>query len=146
MIDAIAEKKFLLLKKRLDALHYSQPFTIDSAALVDRLLNDLIKTTEGFQKLKGENEKLKITASKFEQMLEPLKRENAKLLKENNDLHYEMIKVKEDCDYRESKWKNQINSLEGEKNDLKFVIQQKEANSKKLDDDVIFIIKHRLLI
>jgi len=42
MIDANSEKKFLLLKKRLDALHYCQPLTIDSAALVDRLLNDLI--------------------------------------------------------------------------------------------------------
>ena len=49
MIDANAEKKFLLLKNRLDKLHYYQPLTIESAALVERLLNDLIKTTEGFQ-------------------------------------------------------------------------------------------------
>lgn len=42
------ERKFLLLKKRLDALHYCQPLGIDSVPLVERLLNDLVKTTEGF--------------------------------------------------------------------------------------------------
>jgi len=36
------------LKKRLDALHYCQPLGIESIALVERLLNDLVKTTEGF--------------------------------------------------------------------------------------------------
>ena len=47
-MDVKAEQKFLLLKKRLDALHYCQPLTIESAALVEKLLNDLIKTTEGY--------------------------------------------------------------------------------------------------
>jgi len=32
---------------------------IDSAALAEKLLNDLLKTTEGFQKLKKMNEELK---------------------------------------------------------------------------------------
>lgn len=50
--DTAMEKRFLLLKKRLDALHYCQPLTIESSALVEKLLNDLVKTTEGFQQLK----------------------------------------------------------------------------------------------
>ena len=53
-----SEKKFLLLKKRLDALHYYQPLNIECSALVERLLNDLIKTTEGFQNLKKANAEL----------------------------------------------------------------------------------------
>ena len=52
MYDANSQKNYLLLKKRLDALHYCQNLTIDSASLVERLLNDLIKTTEGYQNLK----------------------------------------------------------------------------------------------
>ena len=32
---------------------------IDSAALAEKLLNDLLKTTEGFQKLKKMHEELK---------------------------------------------------------------------------------------
>lgn len=43
------ERKFLLLKKRLDALHYCQPLNLEACPLVEKLLNDLVKTTEGFQ-------------------------------------------------------------------------------------------------
>lgn len=37
-------------------------------------------------------------------MLEPLKRENAKLLKENNELHVEMIKTKEQSEFKENRF------------------------------------------
>ena len=64
-MDPAAERKFIQLKRRLDALHYQQPLSkstfssfvltmlllcaaIDSAALAEKLLNDLLKTTEGF--------------------------------------------------------------------------------------------------
>ena len=39
---------------------------IESAALAEKLLNDLLKTTEGFQKLKKINEELKVQASNGE--------------------------------------------------------------------------------
>ena len=58
------EKKFLALKKKLDALHYTQPLGVESVNLVDRILSDLIKTTEGFQKLKKMNESFQNDLSK----------------------------------------------------------------------------------
>ena len=36
---------------------------IESAALAEKLLNDLLKTTEGFQRLKKINEELKTSTS-----------------------------------------------------------------------------------
>ena len=39
---------------------------IESAALAERLLNDLLKTTEGFQRLKKMNEELKTNSSNDE--------------------------------------------------------------------------------
>lgn len=39
------------------------PVAFESAALVDKLLNDLLKTTEGFQKLKKMNDELKLQVS-----------------------------------------------------------------------------------
>ena len=58
-MDPAAEKRYQTLKRRLDALQYCQPLckckinrdlfvAIDSAALAEKLLNDLLKTTEGF--------------------------------------------------------------------------------------------------
>ena len=143
MLDATSEKKFLLLKKRLDALHYCQPFTIDSASLIERLLNDLIKTTEGFQSLKKINEELKQTVNKSEQMILPLKKENARLVQENNDLHFEMIKIKEESDYNSNKWQTTFNRLDGERNDLRFLVEQKDQKLKKLEDEN-FSVKAKL--
>jgi len=136
MIDAVAEKKFLLLKKRLDALHYVQPFSADSASLVERLLNDLIKTTEGFQTLKKANDELTTTANKTEQRLEPLKKEIRLVLKENNDLHVEIMRVKEDLELKESKWNNTFKSLQDDKTDLKQVIHLKDINVSKLQEEI----------
>ena len=62
-MDPVAERKFLALKRRLDALHYQQPLTMESAALAEKLLNDLLKTTEGFQRLKKMNEELKVSSN-----------------------------------------------------------------------------------
>lgn len=143
MLDATSEKRFLLLKKRLDALHYCQPFNIESASLIEKLLNDLIKTTEGFQSIKKINEELKQSVHKSEQMILPLKKENAKLVQENNDLHFEMIKIKEESDYNSSKWQTTFNRLDGERNDLKFLLEQKDSKIRKLEDDN-FLVKSKL--
>jgi len=138
MIDAVAEKKFMTLKKRLDALHYCQPFTVDSASLIEKLLNDLVKTSESFQSLKQNNGELQISLSKSEQRLEPVKKENIRLQKENNELHMEVIRVKEEMEYKESRWNNTRKSLEDDKIDLKKVIELKETKFEKLQDEVYF--------
>ena len=85
LYDAGAERRFQQLKRRLDALHYCQPLTIESAALADKLLNDLIKTTEGFQKLKKINQEMQ--AESQAKYTEPMMRENERIVKDNNTLH-----------------------------------------------------------
>ena len=79
-MDMIAEKRFQTLKRNLDALHYSQPLSnsfhnsldIESAALVERLLSDLVKTSEGFQTLKRQNEDLRNNLLKEKQLVRKL--------------------------------------------------------------------------
>ena len=55
MQDPNSAKRFRQLKKRLDALNFNEPLTIESSSLVERLLTTLLKTTEGFQALKKKN-------------------------------------------------------------------------------------------
>ncbi len=140
MIDTVSDKKFNTLKKRLEALHYCQPITIESASLVEKLLNDLIKTTEGFQNIKKMNEELKSSQFKGDQISEPLKRENARLTKENNDLHYDVMKIKEEAEFKENRINTNFKNIEGERNELKFQLQQKESSIKKLEDDVSSLV------
>jgi len=64
------DRKFLQLKKRLDGFGYSLPFTMESSALVrlfsltknyfkvEKLLSNLVTTSEGLSQLKKECENL----------------------------------------------------------------------------------------
>ena len=61
-MDTQAQRRYHQLKAKLDALQYCQPLTIESAALAERLLNDMLKATEAFNKLKKINEDLKSRA------------------------------------------------------------------------------------
>ena len=64
--------------------------------------------------------------------MEPLKYQNKKLTKENNELHYSLIKIKEDAEFKDVKWKTVYKSLEDEKRDLKFMLTQKDAKIEKI--------------
>ena len=60
----------------------------ESAALVERLLNEVLQTTEAFQKLKNENAVIANEATLNGQSMAPLQQENERVVKENNDLHH----------------------------------------------------------
>lgn len=70
---------------------------IDSAALAEKLLNDLLKTTEGFQRLKKMHEDLKQSTGNNSGFDESLRVEFERVQRENNTLHQQMIAVKEDA-------------------------------------------------
>ena len=58
-MDVHTERRYTQLKKKLEALRYNQPLTPESSLLVEKLLNDYLKATEAFNKLKKMNDGLK---------------------------------------------------------------------------------------
>ena len=48
MTEFVATQRYSAVRKQLDQLHYCLPFNTQSCELVERLLNDLLKTTEGY--------------------------------------------------------------------------------------------------
>ena len=55
---------------------------------------------------------------------------------ENNELHYEIIEAKEQTEAKENKWRAAIKSLENERTDLRFVVNQKDSKIQELEADV----------
>jgi len=53
-----AQKKFANLKNKLSKLEYNQPLSFESMALVDKLLTDMLKTTEAFRKIKKQKDEM----------------------------------------------------------------------------------------
>lgn len=92
-----AQQKFSNLRKRLDQLGYRQPLGLESLPLVERLFADLIHTTESLKNAKLEISKKGEDHGSFETAVEPYKSDNAKLVKENNELHLQIIKQTEEA-------------------------------------------------
>ena len=79
----------------------------------------------------------------------PLKNEAEKFRKENNELHFQLIKIKEEIDLKDTKWKITFKSLEDEISDVKFTLDLKEKDLNKRNLEVrIFPLKfyHKILI
>ena len=99
-------------------MHYCQPLSkyvlliylvaLESAALAEKLLNDLLKTTEGFQKLKKINESLQMQVSNDNMYYEPLKKENERVVKENNELHLKIIQLQEDLESKDTTFRAKL--------------------------------------
>lgn len=135
MTDFVATQRYQAIRKQLDQLHYCLPFNVEACGLVERLLNDLLKTTEGYQKLKMQIDLLKHDDKLNQQALLPLQKENEKLTKENNKLHLEVIQTKEERDACELKWKQALRSLQDECQDLRFLVESKDQRIKKIDHE-----------
>jgi centrosomal protein CEP135 len=49
------ERSFLILKRQLQALNYTDHLDVSSSDLVQNLVDDLVRTTESYQTLKQQN-------------------------------------------------------------------------------------------
>ncbi|KAJ8919321.1 hypothetical protein NQ315_003905 [Exocentrus adspersus] len=134
------ESKFTKLRKELNDLGYIHTLKPDCVPLVDRLLSDLKTTTESLQKY------MKIAQQAIEERdnlqlgAEPYRCDNAKLIRECNELHLAFIQFKEQHEklQRDLKVKivsleNQLQSCEGEKQALKKLIQNLETKLSKTE-------------
>ena len=96
--SAQAQQKFTNLRKRLDQLGYRQTLGLESLPLVEKLFADLVHTTDSLKNAKLELGKQTTESNDVESAIEPYKSDNAKLVKENNDLHQQLIKQKDESD------------------------------------------------
>lgn len=103
---------------------------IKTAPLVEKLLSDLLTTTDGFQQIKAKNHEMVNELEGLKNKIDPLKIENKRLINENNDLHFKIITLSENNE--SEKALVQIKILEGEKNDLRFMLVQKDKRINEL--------------
>uniref|UniRef100_A0A665V9X0 Centrosomal protein 135 n=1 Tax=Echeneis naucrates TaxID=173247 RepID=A0A665V9X0_ECHNA len=135
MTDVGAERKFVNLRKRLDQMGYRQPLGIESLPLVEKLFSDLVHTTESLRNAKLSVGKTEKESRNIEAFLEPYKTENSRVVRENNDLHLEMLKLREDKDQVIRELKTKIRKLDHETSDLKFLNNQYVHKVRCLEKD-----------
>ncbi|KAK2835857.1 hypothetical protein Q5P01_016341 [Channa striata] len=134
-MNSSAERKFVLLRKRLDQLGYRQPLGIESLPLVEKLFSDLVHTTESLRNAKLSAGKTEKESRNLDVLLEPYKSENARLVRENNELHLQLLKLKEEKDRVTKELKNHVRKLDHETCDLKFLNNQYVHKVRCLEKD-----------
>ena len=79
------------LKTQLSQLRYDQPLGIESAPLVERLLDDLMKSNQQQAELSTLADKRANELGIAEQHVLPVRKENTRLVRENNELHMQIV-------------------------------------------------------
>ncbi|CAL8086617.1 unnamed protein product [Calicophoron daubneyi] len=145
-ITQIAQEKFTNLRKRLDQLGYKQPLTVDCLPLVERLFCDLVWTTESLRRAKDElTSQLKLRA-KVEDYVAPYKADNGRLVRENNEMHQQLMVIRQENDEKLRSLKAEYRGLESENQDLKLFnsqclekLRQYEEDARRMAEKMIIL-------
>lgn len=73
---------------------------IETHFILSFYFSDLVHTTESLRNSKLSAGKIEKEFSNVDVVLEPYREENARLTRENNDLHLEILKLKEQLEYQ----------------------------------------------
>ncbi|CAH1098756.1 unnamed protein product [Psylliodes chrysocephalus] len=130
------EKSFAQVRKELDDLGYTETLKPECLPLVRRLLGDLKITTESLRKY------MKISQQALEERdnlkfgAEPYKCDNAKLIKECNELHLAFIKFKEQHEKVQRDLRGKVVSLESQLTDCGIEKQKLKLKVQELEQDL----------
>ncbi|CAL1543301.1 unnamed protein product [Lymnaea stagnalis] len=143
-VSAQAQQKFSNLRRRLDQLGYKQSLGIESLPLVEKLFVDLLHTTESLKGAKLELAKKTEVHTDVDSAIEPYKSDNAKLIRENNEMHMSLVKQKEESDATIRELKASLRDVEHTNADLKFLnnqyvhkVRQLERESKDKSETIL---------
>ncbi|KAA3678437.1 centrosomal protein CEP135, partial [Paragonimus westermani] len=119
MTTQATHEKFTNIRKRLDQLGYKQPLSLDCLPLVERLFCDLVWTTESLRKARADlSSQLKLR-SNVEDYIAPYKADNGRLVRENNELHKQLVLLRQESEEKFRSFKSEYRRLENESADLK---------------------------
>lgn len=132
-----------VLQSRLRSLRYPDTVTHESAHLVSRLLSDLQEVSGAYMLIKDQQKASQSRLDLTQAELAPLRKENLRLKRENNDLHAETIRLREDSDAALRKAEALRKSLETQLSEWKFVSSQMQHKNVALEKERD-ALKHRL--
>ncbi|XP_043584009.1 centrosomal protein of 135 kDa-like isoform X1 [Bombus pyrosoma] len=125
--------RYRTVRKHLDSLGYKQALTLDSLPLIEKLLADLIQTTESLKHFKSIAQENIEAYTQLQSTIDPYKCDNVRLVQECNQLHLDLIKEKE-CHQKQIKdLKKEIYKLERECNDLQLASSRNLHRIKELE-------------
>jgi len=119
--------QFTALQNALSELNYSQPLLRESVPLVNAIFTDLIEVTKKYTHSRKQAEQ---TQRHLQSQIDPIKIENDRLTKSNNELH---LKVIQNSDHFQAELKaleKECETLKLAKNEINVLLNQKKHKIK----------------
>ncbi|XP_028141576.1 centrosomal protein of 135 kDa isoform X2 [Diabrotica virgifera virgifera] len=129
------EKSFAQIRKELNELGYTETLRPECLPLVRRLLGDLIITTDSLRKYMKISQQALEERDTLQLGAEPYKCDNAKLVKECNELHLAFIQFKEEHEKVQRDLRTKILSLENQITDCAIEKQKLVDKLTELQSD-----------
>ncbi|TGZ61225.1 hypothetical protein CRM22_008099 [Opisthorchis felineus] len=141
-----AQDKYAKLRSRLDQLGYSQPLSVDSLALVDRLLCDLLRITHSFQQTSAELESQLELRSDFDEYIASYKAENGRLIRQNNELHKKLLQLEQAQDEEIHDLKLEFQRAKSQREDSRMYsaqclekVRNLEMDAKRMTEQILLL-------
>ena len=136
METSAKEQEYIRVKNSLEALGFTSYLSPDSVTLVRNILDNLIKATRSFKNIKLENERLQDEMRLQGDLVLPLRNENHKLLQDNNQLHKEIIDIKDKLEIKNTTSDKTLQKNIENMEEMKFLLTQKNLKIKSLEAQV----------
>ena len=136
METSAKEQEYIRVKNSLEALGFTGYLSPDSVTLVRNILDNLIKATRSFKNIKLENERLQDEMRLQGDLVLPLRNENHKLLQDNNQLHKEIIDIKDKLEIKNTTSDKTLQKNIENMEEMKFLLTQKNLKIKSLEAQV----------
>ena len=124
------------LRAKLESMRYTHPLTSDAAPLVDALVTDLLSARKQLAQLRSESECTADELTATQGQLHPLRRENARLMRENQQLHAEMIRNAESAEAALADARAAAASATKRLADAEFVVAHKKERMDKMESEI----------
>mmetsp|Transcript_2324 Transcript_2324/g.3663 ORF Transcript_2324/g.3663 Transcript_2324/m.3663 type:complete len:1405 (+) Transcript_2324:94-4308(+) len=127
-----SKQNFLNLRRRLSDLNYTEKCGVDSSELVEHLLNDLVSTTTSYKQVQDKEARLATDLALAQAQLFPLRKENARLNRENHELHIDSIRQNDEINNATEDYSRNSQKLQEEIQDLMYLCeaQQEQLRTK----------------
>ena len=119
--------QFTMLQKSLLELNYSQPLIRESVPLVMAIFTDMVEVTKKYTQIKKQSAS---TEKELRAQLNPIKIENDKLTKSNNELHLKIIQNTDKFQAELRAMERECEKLKLAKNEINVLLNQKKHKIK----------------
>jgi Ca2+-binding EF-hand superfamily protein len=127
------ERKFHALRKRLTDEGYTQALGFESVPLVHRLFDDMCALRDTHATLAHSLSEKSANEAKLQRQIHPVQKELSRMVRENNQLHLELIQRGEELDSRQRQETLDTKKLQTKIADQAFIITQQAQHIRDLE-------------